>query len=212
MGNSAIEERPLSKREVGGSIPSRRIKASSTSGRKLTQITGYVTLGNPMNQERVKASRKAWKQANKDKVKAHAAAWYQRHKDRVLERTGIRDAAHPNRRKEWKAANPDRVKAYNKKYEIDHPESAIGRRVRRKTRKSGSLSPGLFAKLISYQRGLCACCKEPLGDDFHADHILPLALGGAHSDENIQLLRAKCNLEKSAKHPVDFMQSRGFLL
>ena len=38
------------------------------------------------------------------------------------------------------------------------------------------------------------------------------ALGGLNADSNMQLLRAECNLQKSAKHPVDFMQSRGFLL
>jgi len=28
----------------------------------------------------------------------------------------------------------------------------------------------------------------------------------------MQLLNAICNLQKHAKHPVDFMQERGFLL
>jgi 5-methylcytosine-specific restriction endonuclease McrA len=44
------------------------------------------------------------------------------------------------------------------------------------------------------------------------DHIIPLALGGTNTDDNIQLLRAKCNKQKGAKHPIDFMQQRGFLL
>lgn len=35
---------------------------------------------------------------------------------------------------------------------------------------------------------------------------------GTNTDDNIQLLRKLCNLQKSAKHPVDFMQQRGFLL
>jgi 5-methylcytosine-specific restriction endonuclease McrA len=44
------------------------------------------------------------------------------------------------------------------------------------------------------------------------DHIVPLYLGGLNVDSNIQLLRAKCNLQKNKKHPVDFMRSKGFLL
>jgi 5-methylcytosine-specific restriction endonuclease McrA len=44
------------------------------------------------------------------------------------------------------------------------------------------------------------------------DHIIPLALGGANTDDNIQLLRATCNLQKHTKHPIDFMQQRGYLL
>ena len=44
------------------------------------------------------------------------------------------------------------------------------------------------------------------------DHIVPLALGGLNKDENIQLLRAVCNLNKGRKNPIAFMQERGFLL
>lgn len=44
------------------------------------------------------------------------------------------------------------------------------------------------------------------------DHVVPLALGGPHHDSNMQLLRKLCNLRKSAKHPVDYMQSKGKLL
>ena len=41
---------------------------------------------------------------------------------------------------------------------------------------------------------------------------MPIALGGKNVDDNVQLLCAACNLSKQAKHPVDFMQQRGFLL
>lgn len=33
-----------------------------------------------------------------------------------------------------------------------------------------------------------------------------------NTDDNIQLLRKLCNHKKGTKHPVDFMQERGFLL
>ena len=76
----------------------------------------------------------------------------------------------------------------------------------------GKLSTGLTKKLLKLQKGLCACCREPLGKKFHLDHILPIALGGTNTDDNIQLLRPVCNHRKHAKHPVDYMQSLGFLL
>jgi hypothetical protein len=41
---------------------------------------------------------------------------------------------------------------------------------------------------------------------------MPLALGGSNTDDNMQLLRAICNYHKYTKHPIDFMQSKGFLL
>jgi len=82
----------------------------------------------------------------------------------------------------------------------------------RKKYNGGRLSKGLSNKLYKLQRGKCACCGKSLGDDYHLDHRMPLALGGVNEDLNMQLLRSKCNREKHAKHPIDFMQSRGFLL
>jgi 5-methylcytosine-specific restriction endonuclease McrA len=83
---------------------------------------------------------------------------------------------------------------------------------RRGRASGGKLSKGLSVRLFKLQRGKCACCGQPLGTDYHLDHIMPLALGGSNTDENIQLLRATCNRQKNAKHPIDFTQQRGFLL
>ena len=70
----------------------------------------------------------------------------------------------------------------------------------------------IVEKLLKLQKGKCPCCSLPLGDDFHLDHKMPLALGGDHVDDNMQLLKARCNMQKRASNPIDFMQSRGFLL
>ena len=37
-------------------------------------------------------------------------------------------------------------------------------------------------------------------------------LGGKNIDSNVQLLRSECNYKKAAKHPIDYMQSKGMLL
>jgi hypothetical protein len=68
----------------------------------------------------------------------------------------------------------------------------------------GKLSKGIEQRLFEAQCGLCVCCGKPLGDDYHLDHIMPLALGGTNTDDNVQLLLAKCNLRKSAKHPDEW--------
>ena len=62
------------------------------------------------------------------------------------------------------------------------------------------------------QKYKCAICRKNIRNDFHADHIVPLAKGGSNSSSNIQLLCPTCNRKKSHRDPVEFMQSQGFLI
>ena len=115
----------------------------------------------------------------------------------------------------WQKANPAKARAKAAAWQKANPEArriiSQNRRAR-KLANGGKLSKGLSAKLFKLQKGKCPCCNQPLGDDYHMDHIMPLAKGGANEDLNIQLLRQQCNQQKSAKDPIEFMQSRGKLL
>lgn len=145
---------------------------------------------NKLNRERRAGIVRKWTASNQDKVKAAS--------DR------------------YRSSNPEKYRAASNRWAKENPElkRITGQNYRARKRASGGvLSLDLSAKLFRLQRGKCACgCKQPLGDDYHLDHIMPLALGGANVDTNMQLLRQRCNNQKHAKHPVDFMQSRGFLL
>jgi 5-methylcytosine-specific restriction endonuclease McrA len=103
------------------------------------------------------------------------------------------------------------VSEWAKKYPDKRNANQQNRRAR-KIGAGGKLSPGLAQRLLVLQKGRCACCGASLAFGYNLDHIVPLALGGANEDWNMQLLTKKCNNEKHAKHPVDFMQSRGYLL
>jgi 5-methylcytosine-specific restriction endonuclease McrA len=54
------------------------------------------------------------------------------------------------------------------------------------------------------QRGRCYYCHEKVGDSYHVDHVIPLALGGGNGPENLVIACPRCNLTKYAKHPMDF--------
>lgn len=172
------------------------------------------------NPEKSSAFISKWRAENQDKVKATCAAWYESNTDKAKEKSAKWYAANKSkvnaRALRWAAANRDKANSASAKWRSSNPEACrihIQNRRSRQRETGGALSTGIAAKLFVLQQGKCACgCNQPLGDDYHLDHRMPLALGGTNSDENIQLLRAKCNLQKGAKHPVDFMQSRGFLL
>jgi 5-methylcytosine-specific restriction endonuclease McrA len=126
---------------------------------------------------------------NKEKAKARQDAWQRANPGVSVARASAWNAAHPERRREL---------VQNRRAKLRE----IG----------GKLSKGLAERLFKLQRGKCACCGEPLGADYHLDHVMPLALGGSNTDDNMQLLRQPCNSRKNARHPVDYMQSKGLLL
>jgi len=49
--------------------------------------------------------------------------------------------------------------------------------------------------------GVCTLCALPIssGEPMDFDHILPIALGGAHSEENLQWVHATCNRRKGCR-------------
>lgn len=141
------------------------------------------------NKEKSDLAKRRWYDKNREKKRKNDLRWYNENKDKASAK-----------RARWAKENRDKVNA------------GWQNRKAKKLAIPGKLSNGLKEKLFSLQRGKCACCGLPLGDNYHLDHIMPLALGGPNTDDNIQLLRQRCNNQKHAKHPVDFMQERGFLL
>jgi hypothetical protein len=126
-----------------------------------------------------------------------------------------RGPAHPS----WKGGKEEHLKrrtlsgaaaAGLRKYRRANPEKA--REWAQKRRHIGRLPRGTVAKLLKLQRWRCACCAVDIRRGYHVDHVMPLARGGRHEPDNLQLLCGPCNVRKSAKDPIAFMQSRGFLL
>ena len=167
------------------------------------------------NKERMKVAKAAYCAANAEMVAAKKTAWRTANPERVRAAKLAWAKANPDSYVTYYKNNKDRLKALRAAWRDANRDKTQEYRSNRRARKSalgGVLSRGLSEKLFLLQKGKCPCCGLALGSDYHLDHIVPLALGGTNTDENMQLLRAICNLRKNAKHPVDYMQSRGFLL
>lgn len=161
--------------------------------RKIVQ-TVYVS----KNLEKLRQASRSWNAANKERRqiyeqlparKAKCVKWYEDNKTKAKKA-----------QLDWTRANPEARRVFS------------NNRRARKIAAGGQLSKGLALKLFALQRGKCACCGLALGKNYHLDHIVPLALNGSNTDDNMQLLTQRCNNQKSAKDPILFMQSRGFLL
>lgn len=125
------------------------------------------------------------------KLNARSRDWYAKNKERKA-----------TAQAKWNAANPEAARLYA------HKRRAL------KRQRGGGFSRDIVARLIGLQGGRCAVCSRKFSASlsYEIDHITPLALGGRDVDENAQLLCRKCNRQKHAKDPIQFMQERGFLL
>ena len=173
------------------------------------------------NRERKRATSIEWNKNNKERLKSAKIRYLGSTKGKAKSIEYSKDYRKNNPIKvkdalnKWRTENALKIKEYSYTYRSQHKSERCVLQKNRHARKlaaGGCLSKDIASKLFSLQRGTCACCGLPLGDNYHLDHIMPLALGGRNEDSNIQLLRQRCNNQKHAKHPVEFMQSRGFLL
>jgi 5-methylcytosine-specific restriction endonuclease McrA len=142
---------------------------------------------------------------NPTRSKSAIAAWNAKHPGRAKELGAAwasKNIEKENKRKaEWIKNNPKKMRI------IYHNKRA------RKKANGGGLSPGVVEKLLVFQKNRCAICRASLKKiGYHLDHIVPLARGGKNIDSNAQLACPTCNMQKNAKDPIAFMQSRGYLL
>lgn len=142
------------------------------------------------NKEKIQAYRKAYNFENREHIRNQCKSYRAMNADFVK-------SINAN----WKKENSDLVKIYNQN------------RKAKKRMQAGQISKGIVKKLMALQEGKCTNCKADLHEvGHHLDHIMPIDLGGAHADENLQLLCPTCNLRKFNKDPIAWANENGRLL
>jgi hypothetical protein len=112
----------------------------------------------------------------------------------------------------WKSENRDKVNE-KRRSTPDYWRKYVGKRRALKSGADGFFSSSDIKSLLSSQKEKCAICKKSIKNaKYEVDHIMPLALGGSNWPTNLQILCPSCNRSKGAKHPIDYMQSLGYLL
>ena len=157
----------------------------------------------------------AYYQANRDRLMRNAREHHARAADAISERRKANRAKLHSQTMAWRAANADRVRKVTRAwYHANKDRLRPSRKAAKAMRRAaGAIDAAVVSFLMNAQRGKCAVCKASIAEGpYHLDHIKPLARGGTNQRTNLQLLCPPCNLSKSAKDPIDFMQSRGFLL
>jgi 5-methylcytosine-specific restriction endonuclease McrA len=182
------------------------------------------------NRERKRATQAAYRLANLDSIAAKKKGDYEKNKPVILGKMRQEYAADPALRERkkvqatawatanpqkanaksaaYRAANPAKHKEFVRRWAAANPDAILLKDHKRRARKKisgGQLSRDIIATLLSRQDNKCVYCKADISVERHLDHIMPLALGGIHADENTQLLCPRCNRRKGALHPEVFL-------
>jgi 5-methylcytosine-specific restriction endonuclease McrA len=179
------------------------------------------------------ARARAWHAANKERHKANCKKNYEANKQAYIKRAAEWRRANPGENRkaqkknkikyaaeyrikaaEYRKQNPEIFRErQRKRYWRDPEKSRIQVRIEQARRRAaGNVSRQDVERLFEKQKGRCACCSKRIVKSYHVDHVIPISAGGTSDRTNLQLLCPSCNASKSDRDPLEFMQSKGFLL
>ena len=151
------------------------------------------------NPEKRKASVLAWDMANRERNNARHRANYAAdpEKHKAQDRAYHKDHREQDtaRMARWRAANPDRAREGIRRY--------------RTLKLNAYVAPVDFEFIYQRDKGLCQICLKPVERTRATlDHIIPLARGGTHEPNNVQIAHGSCNSSKG----VRILTKSGYLL
>ena len=168
------------------------------------------------NREQILQKQKEYKEKNKDKVKEMRRLWYlslsqeQRDKRNAYGREQYAKNAESERARSfrYRESNPEKRAETCRNYRHSHRNiqnaNNIERRKRLASQSDGSITPQFLSRIFS-QTNNCLYCGCDLVESVAVgrwedvktlDHIVPLASGGGHAQENVIVCCRQCNIKK----------------
>lgn len=157
---------------------------------------------------------KKYSEANKDKISQQQREWYLDNREWVLLRN-----------KEWREANPERMRELNASWYQDNMDRKAentrrwaennkdkrqdGFRRRNQQKRAllfgveSTLTKSEWEDILVLNQHRCFYCGAPWE---HQDHFIPLSKGGTHTADNVVPACGPCNLSKSDKDPIVFLE------
>ena len=178
---------------------------------RLAHVKAYYE--QPETHEQRAAYSKEYRQKNQEQVKAKKKAYYSTPEAQEIKRNYTRAyRQRPDARERKRASDHE----YNTRPEVRaarRPKDRILSSTRR-ARKRGNGGQHTHAQLqeqLLRQKGKCYYCQIKLGNDWQAEHLVPIARGGSNDISNIVIACSHCNAKKWARLPHEFPEG-GHLL
>lgn len=169
------------------------------------------------NREKIRARARDWRSANLERADARAKEWARRNPGRIKEiarkhRQSDRGLAYAERYA--RERDPARRRVVAARYYAknkDRYRNYVRNRRAMNRGAVGSHTKDDVAEIARMQGMKCIYCRNKLPRVYHADHVIPLALGGSNDKGNIQILCPRCNRRKGKKDPIEFANKNGLL-
>lgn len=189
---------------IRGHISRRQTAGGSCSACAAENTARYYA--DDIKKEKMLARARAWKSANPEKVKDYTKKRWADPVSRAAQTAYI-------------AANKEKYRSY---YWVENLSDERKEKMRARNRASKTRNireanrrarivgaDGFHSRddinlIFEEQGGKCPGCLMHLKKGYHVDHITPLVLGGSNWPENLQILCARCNTRKHAKHPMEW--------
>lgn len=190
---------------------------------KKAEISAQKAAYAAASKEKISEYQAAYRAKNKEALSAYSADYRLQKKSEIASAKAEHYASNRDKiiayQVGYRISNPEKIAAQKAKYRKSNPDkiSAMSRNRRARNRNAeGVHTDADIRSIFTHQRGLCANCKKRLFKSgpkkYHADHIMPLILGGTNWPINIQCLCPTCNLRKNAKDPIEWANENGRLL
>lgn len=154
-----------------------------------------------------------WKRASQEQHKQQKAererARYHADLEEARRKERARPSREPERQREYYArhrdTNREKLRDYAREYyhRTGGGSNEIRRRASqaRRARKAGCIvSKVEFQAIYERDNGICGICGKPVPpSELSFDHVIPLARGGPHTADNLQVAHLRCNKQKGAK-------------
>ena len=116
-------------------------------------------------------------------------------------------------RNKWRENNRDKARESDKNWRLNNPEYGVLKEGRRRAQKNSTTVEHFTEQQVLDLYGtVCYLCNEEIDMNaprrtnrqgwekgLHLDHVLPLALGGGHTLDNLRPTHGICNTRKQGK-------------
>ena len=131
-----------------------------------------------------------WRERNPERSREVRISHYYRHHKKNLAAM-----------KKWRESNAEKAQAAEARWREANKPRKAELQMRREARKRDQfVAPVDPEEILIRDRGHCGICGDPIMEPYHIDHIHPLAAGGTHEPDNVQLAHPACNWRKGTSY------------